>query len=123
MRVAVVEFINKKRGRIKIENVAEVGEGQNFIHIFLTGKDGVQEVNFRSHDVRSISIIEVPEDMPPPPMLVDESGNPIGDEAQVEEQLPVEQKDAGATPVVPAISENQMSDDDEIRHQQSAGVV
>ena len=113
-KIAVVRWkqksSNPKRQRqgMRLEGVIDVGEGSNFIHIFLDpnrprvpGIPFIHEVNINSVEVESVTIFT--EDEEPQPSLLDEHGNPIGDEVQSAEQLPVEQDDAGSTPVVPAI--------------------
>ncbi len=93
--------MNPKRHRppMQIRGITDIGEGPHFVHIFVDGSELITEVNLNSDVIESVTVFEEPN----MPSLLDEHGNPIGDEAQSEEQPPVERKDAGATPVVPAI--------------------
>ena len=111
MKSAIIRWKQKtnnpkyQQAPMRIEDIVEVGEGPHFIHIFITpGAGPILEVNLHHERVESVTIID--EDVldgATRSTILDSSGKPIGDEVQSAEQLPVEQDDAGSTPVVPAI--------------------
>jgi hypothetical protein len=93
MKSAVIRWNNKgvnvKRHKqpMKIDNVVEIGEGPNFIHIFTDGSQTITEVNLHSRDVESVTVFEtlVEPEGKSKMSIVDKDGNPISENGDASE--------------------------------------
>jgi hypothetical protein len=86
VKTAIIRWNNKglnvKRHKqpMQIPNVVEIGEGPNFIHIFVDGEAGaITEVNLHNRDVESITVFVTP-DEPAKSGLVGPNGKPPEDD-------------------------------------------
>ena len=111
MKYAIIRWKQKtnnlkyQKAPMRIEDVSEIGEGAHFIHIMCNPRKDIPitEVNLNQDMVESITVIEET-DLPLAPGIFGPDGKPIGVEAQIEEQFPVTEEAAGASPVDPANS-------------------